>query len=63
VERRTLEPARAALRDNVPHRVRHHAAQVLTFGFVALAWVPFFLPPWIDVEACWRILLRMVFLG
>ena len=58
-----LEPVRAALRDHLPPRVRHHAAQAFAFGFVALAWVPFFLPPWVDVDACWRILLRMVFLG
>ena len=62
-EVRALEPVRASLRDHLPPRVRHHAAQAFAFGFVALAWVPFFLPPWVDVDACWRILLRMVFLG
>jgi len=60
---RALEPVRAGLRDTLPRNVRHLAAQVMAFTFVALAWVPFFLPPWIDVDACWRILLRMLFLG
>jgi D-alanyl-lipoteichoic acid acyltransferase DltB (MBOAT superfamily) len=60
---RGLEPVRAALRERVPQILRHRAAQAMAFGFVALAWVPFFLPPWVDIDACWRILLRMVFLG
>jgi len=60
---RAAEPARAALAEHVPAALRHRAAQALAFGFVALAWIPFFLPPWIDVDACWRILLRMTFLG
>jgi D-alanyl-lipoteichoic acid acyltransferase DltB (MBOAT superfamily) len=60
---RATEPVRTALREHVPPLLRLRAAQTMAFAFVALAWVPFFLPPWIDVEACWRILLRMVFLG
>jgi len=59
---RATEAPRAALRERVPAALRHRAAQALAFGFVALAWIPFFLPPWIDVDACWRILLRMTFL-
>ena len=31
------------------------------FAFIALAWVPFFLPPWIDVATCWDILLRLLY--
>jgi len=58
-----LEPVRAALRAHVPQMLRLRAAQSMAFAFVALAWVPFFLPPWIDIDACWRILLRMMFLG
>ena len=60
---RALEPLRAALRDQLPRLLRHRAAQTMAFAFVALAWVPFFLPPWVDVDACWRILRRMLFLG
>lgn len=60
---RALEPARAALRDHLPGALRLLAAQAMAFAFVALAWVPFFLPPWVDVEVCWRILKRMAFLG
>jgi len=60
---RGLEPVRAAIATHVPGVLRLRAAQAMAFAFVALAWVPFFLPPWVDVDACWRILLRMLFLG
>ncbi len=59
---RTPEPARALLREHLPPTLRDRAAQALAFAFVAVAWIPFFLPPWIDVDVCWRILLRMTFL-
>ena len=32
------------------------------FALVALAWIPFFLPPWIDVSMCWGIFLRLLYL-
>jgi len=56
-------PVRDALRAGVPDWARTRAAQGLAFGFVALAWIPFFLPPWVDVAACWEILLRVAWLG
>jgi D-alanyl-lipoteichoic acid acyltransferase DltB (MBOAT superfamily) len=56
-----LEPVRAALAAKLSARARARAAQVLAFAFVALAWVPFFLPPWIDVATCWDILLRLLY--
>lgn len=62
VDSRLTLPVRDAVRTHVPAVLRLRAAQVLAFGFVALAWVPFFLPPWVDVDVCWRILLRMTFL-
>lgn len=60
---RATEPVRALLRERVPRLVRDRSAQAMAFAFVALAWVPFFLPPWVEVDACWRILKRMAFLG
>jgi alginate O-acetyltransferase complex protein AlgI len=60
---RGLEPVRRFLRNALPDVARLRAAQALAFGFVAIGWIPFFLPPWVDVTACWRILLRMTFLG
>ena len=60
---RALEPVREGLRRRLPQAIRHRAAQAMAFAFVALAWIPFFLPPWVDVDACWRILRRMAFLG
>ena len=56
-------PARDLLRSALPDPLRARAAQALAFGFVALAWIPFFLPPWVDVVACWEILLRVVWLA
>jgi D-alanyl-lipoteichoic acid acyltransferase DltB (MBOAT superfamily) len=58
---RALAPARAALEARVPAAARARAAQSFAFAFVALAWVPFFLPPWIDVGMCWDILLRLLY--
>jgi D-alanyl-lipoteichoic acid acyltransferase DltB (MBOAT superfamily) len=54
-------PARDAIASSLSPAVRHLAAQVLAFAFIAVAWIPFFLPPWIDVSLCWRILLRLVY--
>jgi len=58
-----FDPWRERLRASVPAILRHRAAQAMAFGFVALAWIPFFLPPWIGLQNCWHILRRMVFLG
>lgn len=58
-----LDSLRERLRRGLPSIVRHRAAQAMAFGFVALAWIPFFLPPWIGIENCLNILRRMVFLG
>ncbi|HEY8515164.1 MAG TPA: MBOAT family O-acyltransferase [Candidatus Binatia bacterium] len=57
-----LEPVRAALATRLPSELRLRAAQAMAFGFVAIAWVPFFLPPWVDVSQCWQILLRVLFI-
>lgn len=61
-DRRT-DALRTTLRTSLPALLRLRAAQVMAFGFVALAWIPFFLPPWIGLGNCWHILKRMVFLG
>ena len=53
---------RTGLQQRLPAVIRHRSAQLMAFGFVALAWIPFFLPPWIGIDNCWRILRRMVFL-
>jgi D-alanyl-lipoteichoic acid acyltransferase DltB (MBOAT superfamily) len=58
-----FEPFHARLRRSLPALLRLRAAQLMTFVFVALAWMPFFLPPWIGIENCWHILRRMVFLA
>jgi D-alanyl-lipoteichoic acid acyltransferase DltB (MBOAT superfamily) len=55
-------PVRTAIEERVPAAARARTAQVFAFAFIALAWVPFFLPPWIDVSTCWDILLRLVYL-
>lgn len=57
------DAVREALRERLPALLRLRAAQLMAFGFVALAWMPFFLPPWIGIENCWHILKRMAFLG
>lgn len=62
VNARRLEPLRDALRARVPGGVRLRAAQAMAFAFVAVAWIPFFLPPWVDTTACWQILLRILFI-
>lgn len=54
-------PARDAIESRFSPALRHLAAQVLAFAFIAVAWIPFFLPPWIDISLCWRILLRLVY--
>ena len=59
----TCEPLRQRLREMLPALVRHRLAQAMAFSFVALAWIPFFLPPWIGILNFWHILRRMVFLG
>lgn len=59
----TLEPARSFVRENVPALVRDRANQAMAFAFVSLAWIPFFLPPWIEPGAFWRILGRMFYLS
>ena len=56
-----LMPIRTALEGRFSAALRSRFAQVLAFAFVALAWVPFFLPPWIDVSVCWHILLRLIY--
>jgi hypothetical protein len=56
-----LEKPRALLRENLPAWLRDRANQAMAFWFVAIAWIPFFLPPWIDFVACWRILLRLLY--
>ncbi|MEO2168842.1 MAG: MBOAT family O-acyltransferase, partial [bacterium] len=58
-----FEPFHARMRRSLPALLRLRAAQLMTFVFVALAWMPFFLPPWIGIENCWHILRRMVFLA
>ncbi|MEW6269014.1 MAG: MBOAT family O-acyltransferase [Thermodesulfobacteriota bacterium] len=58
---RALAPMRDGLATTLPSALRLRAAQGMAFAFVALAWVPFFLPPWVDVSQCWRILLRVLF--
>lgn len=58
-----LEPLRARIRDTVPAAVRDRANQAMAFAFVATAWIPFFLPPWIDPDAFWRIFRRMLYLA
>ncbi len=62
-ERAALEPARALLRDRVPAPLRDRANQLMAFAFVAMAWIPFFLPPWIEPGAFWRIFARMFYLS
>ncbi len=58
-----LEPARTLVRTRIPAVVRDRANQAMAFGFVALAWIPFFLPPWIDPAAFWQIFQRMFYLA
>lgn len=58
-----LEPARQFVRGTIPAPVRDRANQAMAFGFVALAWIPFFLPPWIEPDTFWRIFLRMFYLA
>lgn len=58
-----LEPARRLVRETLPAVVRDRANQAMAFGFVALAWIPFFLPPWIDPDAFWQIFWRMFYLA
>ena len=58
-----LEPVRALVRTRIPAPLRDRANQAMAFGFVAMAWIPFFLPPWIDPEAFWRIFQRMFYLA
>lgn len=57
-----LAPARAVVQRGLPAPLRDRGAQALAFGFVAVAWIPFFLPPWIDPSTCWHIFRRLVFL-
>ena len=56
-----VAPARDAIESALSPTVRRAAAQAAAFAFIAVAWIPFFLPPWIDVSLCWRILLRLVY--
>jgi D-alanyl-lipoteichoic acid acyltransferase DltB (MBOAT superfamily) len=49
---------RTAARSPLGHRL----AQAVTFVFVSLAWVPFFMPPWYRVGACLDIFARLAFL-
>lgn len=58
-----VEPVRALVRERLPALVRDRANQAMAFGFVAIAWIPFFLPPWVGFDACWRILQRMLYLA
>ncbi len=60
--RTALAPVRNRLQQTVPVRVRAISSQIATFAFVAAAWIPFFLPPWIEPGAFWRIFARMVYL-
>lgn len=57
------ETARQTLQRRLPFALRDRASQLATFAFVSLAWIPFFLPPWMDPLAFWRIFLRMFYLG
>ena len=56
-----LAGARAWVEQQVPAAVRDRSNQVMAFAFVSLAWIPFFLPPWLDPATFWRILLRMFY--
>ncbi len=58
-----LESARALVRNRIPAALRDRANQAMAFGFVAIAWIPFFIPPWIDPETFWRIFQRMFYLA
>jgi hypothetical protein len=55
-------PLRAAIESRLTAAARLRASRALAFAFVALAWIPFFLPPWIDVSMCWAIFLRLLYL-
>jgi D-alanyl-lipoteichoic acid acyltransferase DltB (MBOAT superfamily) len=58
-----LAGLRRGLERAVPSAILGPASQAAAFSYVALAWVPFFLPPWIDVAACGKILLRAFWLA
>jgi len=55
-------PLRAAVESRLTAAARLRASRAFAFAFVALAWIPFFLPPWIDVSMCWAIFLRLLYL-
>jgi D-alanyl-lipoteichoic acid acyltransferase DltB (MBOAT superfamily) len=57
----TLAPLRSTLESKLSATTRARGSQAFAFAFIALAWVPFFLPPWIDVSMCWDIFLRLLY--
>ncbi|MDG2307453.1 MAG: MBOAT family O-acyltransferase [Candidatus Binatia bacterium] len=58
-----LAPVRTLVRTRIPAPLRDRANQAMAFGFVAMAWIPFFLPPWIAPDTFWRIFQRMFYLA
>ncbi len=54
-------PRRSRLFSGIAAPVRLGAARVMAFIFVSIAWVPFFLPPWLGLGSCSEILWRLIF--
>ncbi len=60
-EARGLDSLRATLRLRLPAPLRLFSAQLFAFVFVSVAWIPFFLPPWIGLDKCGEIFWRLFF--